>query len=515
MTGGGPHSGKPVMEPSAAANRDRRPESRLWMAGAACAAFLCAGLLADELAWLSDLRTVVQRAPARFPSTLAVPAEERSRPGALLSVYTADRFLHDPAEGLLANPTAVGRDWERPATVSYFEDGALRFAANVGLRVHGGKSRTGSPVQSFRLYFRREYGSVQFRAGTLFGGRGDPLTRLVAHNDLRLDQRGRWWRMVNPLAFDIARRIGALAPETRPASFVLNGEPQGLYVLTEHVRRPFLLSRFGHDNFERASEPRRIRWTRDVVLPPPAFTLADTEGWIDVEGLTRWFVSVVFCGTSDPFQAVMFRDRTRPGAPWFWVNWDMDHSFMDYYRQALAPWRQDTFAATLRGSIFEGHVLRRLIADDPQYRRHLADTFLDALNYRLTRAFLDERFRHYRGIAARFGLENAPYLEGLAEFLALRPRFVREMLVRHLGIEPLQRVTVEAPPGTPLRIDGHPVSAGFAGFYERGREIRVEVADAAAGFTHWIAGGRHVAAPVIRQRVDSDLVLTAAFRPGR
>ena len=191
--------------------------------------------------------------------------------------------------------------------MSYFDGGELLFASNIGLRVHGGKSRTGSPVQSFRLYFRRDYGSARFRPGTLFDGKGDPLTRLVAHNDLRVDGRGVWWHLVNPLAFDIVRQIGGLAPETQPASFVLNGVPQGLYVLVEHVREPFLMSRFGHENFDRADERRRRRWMRQVTTRP-SVTQAELSTWLDVESLSRWFVSIVFCATTDPFQAVMFRD---------------------------------------------------------------------------------------------------------------------------------------------------------------------------------------------------------------
>ena len=503
------------MNSSVAPRTPRRSSFRLVATLATlCAGLLCVGLLADNLAWLSNLRTVVQRSPSRFPSSLVVPSAELSRPGAVLSVYTEDRYLHGPDHGLLTHPTMVGRDWEHPATVSYFEDGELRFASNIGLRVHGGKSRIGSPVKSFRLYFRREYGSVQFRAGTLFGGKGDPLTRLVAHNDLRLDQRGRWWHLVNPLAFDIARRIGALAPETHPASFVLNGEPQGLYVLTEHVRRPFLLSRFGHDNFDRADEALRRRWMRDVAAKP-SLTMTDAAAWLDLESLTRWFVSVVFCGTSDPFQAIMFRDRTQPGARWFWVNWDMDHSFMDFYRRAPVPWRQDTFDATIRPDAFEARVIRRLIEDDPRYRRYLADAFLDALNYRITPAFLRERFQHYREVTVRFGLEEDAYLEALAEFLALRPTYVREMIARHLNLDPLRRVRVEGPPGTIFRIDNREVPAGFSGWYVRGTELWVEVAAAhsADRFARWRVGDRHVSSRRIRQRVVDDLVLRAEFLP--
>ena len=73
--------------------------------------------------------------------------------------------------------------------------------------------------------------------GVLFGGQSDPITRLVVHNDRRHDGRGRWWHLVNPLAYDIARQIGAVTPNTQPVRFFINGEFLGIYVLTEHIRR--------------------------------------------------------------------------------------------------------------------------------------------------------------------------------------------------------------------------------------------------------------------------------------
>ncbi len=114
-------------------------------------------------------------------------------------------------------------------------------------------------MQSFRLYFERRYGATTFGAGVLFGGRSDPLRQLVVHNDLRQDLRGRWWHFVNPLAFDIAKAVGAIVPETQPARVFLNGDPLGAYVLTEHITsRGFQDAHFGHR----------------------AFTIADNDAWM-------------------------------------------------------------------------------------------------------------------------------------------------------------------------------------------------------------------------------------------
>ena len=478
-----------------------------------CLSILAVGLIAENLNWLSDLKSFVQRSPSRFPSSWVVPASELARARSVLSIYTEARYLDDPDYGLLTHPTQVGRDWEHPATVSYFEDGELRFASNTGLRLHGGKSRTGSTVQSFRLYFRRAYGSARFRPGTMFDGKGDPLTRLVVHNDLRMNHDGSLWHLVNPLAFDIARQVGALAPETRPAAFLLNGEPQGLYVLTEHVRAPFLESRFGHDNFERADQQRLRNWM-DRELPRRApFTAADLSTWIDLESLSRWFVSVVFCATTDPFQGLIFRDETQPDTTWFWVNWDMDHSFMDLYGyKRRFPWRHDTFQTTLRKGSFESRVLTQLIDRDPVYREYLANVFLEALNYQLTPSFLNDRYRYYQAVAEQYGLEDDRYLETLEEFLQSRPGTVRRLIVRYLDLEPLARLRLEGPSGVSFRVNDHVVASDFVGWYVSGSEVRVELDQRRDDFSHWLVNGDRVTSPEVTHRIQERALVRPRFR---
>ena len=490
------------------------PRFGLLTLSALCLGILAVGLLAENLGWLSDLEVVVQRSPDRFPSSRVVPARELARARSVLSVYTERPYLNDPEIGLLANPTQIGRDWEHPATASYFEDGELLFASNIGLRVHGGTSRTGSPVQSFRLYFRRAYGSAQFRPGTLFDGKGDPLSRLITHNDLRMNHDGRWWHMVNPLAFDISREVGALAPETQPAAFVLNGEPQGLYVLIEHVQEEFLESRFGHDNFERADDQRRRHWM-DTELPRLApFTAGDLSDWIDIESLSRWFVSIVFCATSDPFQGVIFRDMTHATPRWFWVNWDMDHSFMDLYSYVQFPWRHDTFDTTLRKGAFESRVLTQLIDRDPEYRDYLAGLFLDALNYQLTPSFLGERYLHYRNIAQRYGLDDDRYLETLGEFLIQRPANVRRLMVQHLDLEPLARLRLDGPSGVDFRVNGHTVASDFIGWYLPGSDVRVELDQPRDELSHWLVNGERVSsAAEVTHRMGERTLIRPRFVP--
>ena len=137
---------------------------------------------------------------------------------------------------------------------------------------------------------------------------------------------------------------------------------------------------------------------------------------------------------------------------------------------------------------------------------------LDALNYRITPAFLDERFRHYRAVVDRFGSANEGYLEVLAKFLESRPAFVRNLLVRYLELNPLHLVQLEGPLGVAFRINGREVAPGFSGWYVHGAEIRVGLAEVSRDFSHWNVGGLRVPFPEVWRRVGDDVVIKAQFR---
>ena len=53
---------------------------------------------------------------------------------------------------------STARSGERQASLSYFDEGLLRFGGEAGVRMHGGGSRITSPRQGFRVFFRLEEG---------------------------------------------------------------------------------------------------------------------------------------------------------------------------------------------------------------------------------------------------------------------------------------------------------------------------------------------------------------------
>ena len=440
---------------------------------------------------LLDARITAHWGSAARAPIDAAPAAEIGRGWPVLSLVVAEADLHDPARGLLANVLEHGEAWERPGAVAYFNAGALRFAGEVGVRIHGGGSRLTSERQGFRLYFRRRYGARQLPPGVLFDPDAHPVRALVVHNDLRVNpQTGDRWRLANPVAYDIADAMGAIAPDTKPARFFLNGEPQGMFVLTERINENFFAAHLGHPNVRADQADFDRLW--DWVAPRRPMTMALAANEVDLDNLTRWFLAVAFCATRDAYQGPgQFRDLTKPDANWFWVNWDMDISFR--------VWDADSYSFLLEqvGGPRRGRnlaeprsvLLTSLLTDDPAYREYFARVFDRVMNHRVTPAFLRERFDHYRRIATTLQPDDVAYLAPLRQFLERRPAFFRRLTEQWLNTGPSQPLRVSTPAALAVTIDGEPVQGRFMGTYLPGRQVVFAVRDARDRFLEWRVNG--------------------------
>ena len=96
-----------------------------------------------------------------------------------LSLVTDPSHLWDEATGIYTNPQERGRRWERPVTAEWLSsEGGLGFSVGAGLRIHGGWGRT-TAKQSFRLYFRGEYGPRELAYPLFRDEKGQTYDRLV------------------------------------------------------------------------------------------------------------------------------------------------------------------------------------------------------------------------------------------------------------------------------------------------------------------------------------------------
>jgi hypothetical protein len=405
----------------------------------------------------------------------------------VFSLVVDPRDLHDPDEGILANVFEHGRDWERPGSVAFFDEGRLRFATGVGVRVHGGGSRRTSPRQGFRLYFRRQYGARQVPPGVLFSPEAQPIRHLVIHNDVRDDRH-----FVNPLAYDLSRAVGAITPETYPVRFFLNGEFYGVYVLTERFDEQYFEAHWGHGEVGGSDEQFDEFWRWSVDTRP--ITTAALAERADVDGLLRWFFTVAFAATRDAYQGPsQYLDLAGTPPRWFWVNWDMDGSFRAYDLDSY----QDLLNRVNEGQRGRSHteprgnLLTRLLSEDATFQTRYKRLFVAAMNHRLTPAFLEERLDHYRGLSTRLGVRDTEYLLELDDFFRRRPGFFWMITEQWLNAGPSQLMSIRAPAGETVTIDGEPAADGFLGRYFPDLEIELAaVRNSGARFLKWRVNGQ-------------------------
>ena len=465
-----------------------------WLLVVATAA-ICAAGIALEWADLFPLwRFAAQWSPAALPSTAAAPVNEVANGWPVLSLALDEADLNDPEKGLIPNKLKHGIEWEREASVSYFKDGRLVFASGVGARIHGGSSRINAARNGFRLYFRRKYGLREVPRSALFSPEAQPVQRLIVHDDVRQDPDTRYWHFVNPFAYDIARAMGAVAPETQPVRFFVNGKYYGPFVLTERFDERYFAAHWGYDDILLSQDEMNKLW--DWVMGIRPLTMKKVSEQIDIDNLTRWFLAVAFCATRDAYQGPgQFLDQTREKGGWFWVNWDMDQSFRDwdldsyqYLLERVGEERRGRNRAEPRAV-----VLTHLIAEDAEYRAYFKRVVQKVLNHEVTEAFLQDRYKYYSDTAARLRVPHTDYLPRLRTFLERRRAFFRLITEQWLNSEPSQPVTITAPEGVALTIEGERVGSGYSGLYFPDLATVVEVApEARKGFSGWRVNGKVV-----------------------
>ena len=475
---------------------------------------ICAGTLTLESADLFPVwRFAVQWSPQALRSSRSVPTDEIASGVPILSLTLDDADLNDPAKGLLPNKREHGKEWEREGSVSYFDGGKLLFASGVGVRIHGGSSRITAPRPGFRLYFRRRYGPRELPPGVLFSPSAQPVRRIVVHDDVRRDGKVDW-HFANPLAYDIARAIGAVAPETKPVRFFLNGEYYGPFVVTERFDERFFAAHWGYDDILLSQEEMNKLW--EWVRTTRPLTMATVSQYVNIDNLTRWFVAVAFAATRDAYQGPgQFLDRTKTSGGWFWVNWDMDQSFRDwdhdsyqYLLERVAERRRGRNPAEPRSVI-----LSQLIAEDPQYRDYLKRVVQKALNHQLTDAFLMERYEYYLTTATQLQIRRLDYLASLRQFLERRRNFFRLISEQWLNSPPSQRVAIAAPADVDILIEGERVRSGYQGLYFPDIELTADIPqEQRSGFTGWQVNGKLADTSLpLKFKVDRPTRIEAVF----
>lgn len=382
-------------------------------------------------------------------STLLYDPSLETEPVPLVSL------LMDPEDlqRLYDNPRERGAEWEIPGFFALIENGRVRFGSKVGVRLHGGWTRSYPEVASYRVYFRRRDGAMGFPKELLPDYYdGPPPQRLLVRFNGATDRWGREWYFTGPLAYDIARQVGVPAPFTRPVTLAVNGRFLGSRALTEHLGERTFRDRFGHDRFvlldtkPSDGSPGPVARHGDLQLlldlraryeRTPRLTMAEVGKDVDLDNLVRFWLAVLFCASEDHYQGPLVRDLSTPDGRWYWTAWDTDLAFGRGHGRGKPWWQVDTLDSAWGNRDLRIWLLRRLMAEDPAFRDFFKQTFEEVMTHRITPAFLAERTSYYAGLIRATGLPEpaAERLLAVASGAEQRKEFLRQKLDEYFDLD--------------------------------------------------------------------------------
>lgn len=178
----------------------------------------------------------------------------------------------------------LGRGWERPASVEYFnsdeQDGSLDFQENCGIRIHGGASRSTRKTlkRSFKIGFKAEYGPTKLKE-RMFGDESpNQYDWLILRGgfDRRLENQ-----VVDPWLKSAMRDMGNYAARNKFVHLYLNGMYWGIYNLSEQMDENCMRDNLGgdEDDYDIIKDYYEVE-SGDTVAWDQIIALAADSGWV-------------------------------------------------------------------------------------------------------------------------------------------------------------------------------------------------------------------------------------------
>lgn len=143
------------------------------------------------------------------------------------------------------NYCSKGKEWEREASITIFDNGKIVVDQNLGIRIKGQSTRD-RPQKSFRVYAKKKYGKKLIKSETLFPNNrdinGNPIIeydsfciRAVSDDDRDRDL------LVNNI---IHGKMLQCSMEMKESFLFINGEFWGMYVLTEKFSEKYFSTHY-------------------------------------------------------------------------------------------------------------------------------------------------------------------------------------------------------------------------------------------------------------------------------
>lgn len=249
----------------------------------------------------------------------------------------------NPRSDALGNYAMRGREWERESKIEFFEeDGRKMISQNIGLRIHGGFSRT-NEQKSLRVYTRNEYGNNSINY-PIFGENGPGQFHQFILRNSGNDYDSTMLRDAY-LQESIQGEMNNLETQLyKPVVVYMNGEYWGIHNIRERFDSDYFstaknIDSEGLDLLENEgsivegnshSWDNLIQFVEDNDLSNKKMYDHVTEN-IDIDNYIDYNITEIFVRNTDwPRNNYQFyRDRGGDGK-WRWIIYDLDVGYGRY-----------------------------------------------------------------------------------------------------------------------------------------------------------------------------------------
>lgn len=195
--------------------------------------------LAADPADLFDTRTGIYGNGAVFETYLA---EGGMQDGQVADSYTdADGEIHH--RYMASNAFCKGREWERMASLSYFDEShSPLFTQNAGIRISGNSTRS-ARQKSFNIFARDIYDESEYLPTAFFDND-------ILYSSVKLRNGGgnmNGVKFLDAFLEEAAAGRSVTTQDCSPCALFLNGEYWGIYNLRERYNAEYLAARYDLD----------------------------------------------------------------------------------------------------------------------------------------------------------------------------------------------------------------------------------------------------------------------------
>lgn len=302
-----------------------------------------------------------------------------------------------------ANYTQKGAEWEREATMQIFENGSLSASQNVGIRIHGGATRS-QPQKSFNVYARSKYGESKLDFD-LFSGNvsseysGDTITEFDSFVLRNGGNDSQYTRFRDKLNQALVSDRDFLTQGMEPCIVFIDGEYWGQYEITEKLSDSFIKSHYGvskknvcivkNEELDEGDEETFSEWEqmREWIN---STDFSDGESYnalcekIDMQSFIDYMSAEIYFNNWDwgDNNMAMWKstqlDSSNPYADgkWRFVMFDTEYS-TNLYGQTGAT--TNSFSQIMKSDCFLAELMGGAMKND-EFRKQFVLTFMDMAN---------------------------------------------------------------------------------------------------------------------------------------